>query len=65
MSMSKGKRLGWWHWIPVAGQTCHKCKGPAMLVPREGHELSEFWRFEGRGSAKGDKLFCCAGECVE
>ena len=56
-----GRHVGWWQGSKVKAPVCGTCGEPAVDVPREGHELSEFWRLE----RPGERLIMCPGDCKE
>lgn len=54
----KAELLGWWH-NEGAELKCSKCGAKAKLVPRKGHELSDYWKHERDDGAK--LVYCTAG----
>ena len=55
----KKKPFGWWSISEK--NNCGICLGKAKLVPKEGHELSEFWSLE----RNGEKLYYCPHGCLD
>ncbi len=60
---SKGKTLGWWSFSETPS-ACPKCGEAGVHVPKEGHELSEYWDLQTECGPE-DWLVCCPGDCKE
>ena len=57
----KKKILGWWSIKEPVLNRCSICGCKAKIVPKEGHELSEFWNLE----RNNEKLYYCPDGCLD